>query len=279
MMGRGVALFAALALLVAATSAADGAGDDDDDETRFPLIFAAGEGDGARVQRLLDDGVDVMRKSKDGETALHVAAIRGDLTTVRALLEAGAEVDARTPKGAMFHMTPSMWAIYHGHDEFVRLLLEAGADPEAEDENAKSLLQMCDEANQPRIRKIVEGAIEKKKADAFQEEGANAPSSEAVAVFVTVEVPEEKTEEFLKAMKIDVEGSRKEPGCIRFDLIKGEGRKWHFYEVYKDADAMAHHKTLDHYKAWADFRSAHHDTVGASQSVIKGVGAGAQFPF
>ena len=66
---------------------------------------------------------------------------------------------------------------------------------------------------------------------------------------------------------------------LSFDLIKGEGRKWHFYEVYKDADAMAHHKTLDHYKAWADFKSAHHDTVGASQSVIKGVGAGAQFPF
>ena len=46
-----------------------------------------------------------------------------------------------------------------------------------------------------------------------------------IAVFVTVEVPEDKTEEFLKVMQIDVEGSRKEEGCIRFDLIKGEGLK------------------------------------------------------
>ena len=36
-----------------------------------------------------------------------------------------------------------------------------------------------------------------------------------IAVFVTVEVPEDKTEEFLKVMQIDVEGSRKEEGCLR----------------------------------------------------------------
>ena len=42
---------------------------------------------------------------------------------------------------------------------------------------------------------------------------------------------------------------------------------------------MTFHKEQAHYKAWADFKSANQDTVGASQSVIKGVGAGAQFPF
>ena len=40
-------------------------------------------------------------------------------------------------------------------------------------------------------------------------------------VFVTVTVPTEKEAEFLAVMQIDVEGSRAEPGCLRFDLIKG----------------------------------------------------------
>ena len=40
---------------------------------------------------------------------------------------------------------------------------------------------------------------------------------------------------------------------------------YHFYEVYKSADAMAFHKTTPHYKKWADFKAANADTVGASQ--------------
>ena len=40
-------------------------------------------------------------------------------------------------------------------------------------------------------------------------------------------------------------------------------------EVYKDDAAMATHKTLPHYKAWADFKAANMETVGASQTVEK----------
>ena len=91
----------------------------------------------------------------------------------------------------------------------------------------------------------------------------------SVVVFVTVVVPKDAEEEFLKAMKIDVEGSRAEEGCLRFDLLKGEateaGVPYHFYEAYKDADAAAFHKTTPHYKAWADFKAGHMETVGASQ--------------
>jgi len=99
-----------------------------------------------------------------------------------------------------------------------------------------------------------------------------------VVVFVSVVIPADKTDEFLAVMKVDVEGSRQEPGCIRFDLIKGEGEgAWHFYEVYKDSEAMTFHKTTSHYKAWADFKAANMDTVGKSQSVIKGSGGGLPF--
>lgn len=98
-------------------------------------------------------------RSKDGETALHVSAIRGSLETVQALLDAGAYVDARTPTGSTIHMTPSMWAVYHAHDEMVEMLLEAGADPTAADENGKALLTMAQEAQQPKIVKLLQARL------------------------------------------------------------------------------------------------------------------------
>ena len=58
-------------------------------------------------------------------------------------------------------------------------------------------------------------------------------------------------------MKIDVEGSRKEEGCLRFDLLRdqSEPNKFVFYEVYKDSDAVAFHKEQPHFKAWSDFKA------------------------
>jgi autoinducer 2-degrading protein len=99
----------------------------------------------------------------------------------------------------------------------------------------------------------------------------------AECVFVTVTIPDEKEADFLAAMDVDIAGSRKEEGCLDFDLVKGEpvegGCKYHFCEVYKDSEAAAFHKTTDHYKAWADFKAANTETVGASQTVSKGKGA------
>ena len=36
---------------------------------------------------------------------------------------------------------------------------------------------------------------------------------------------------------------------------------------------MAFHKTTPHYKVWADFKASNMETVGASQTVVKGNGA------
>ena len=62
---------------------------------------------------------------------------------------------------------------------------------------------------------------------------------------------------FLEALKVDAAGSREEEGCLRFDLLKDSenANTWHFYEIYKNDEAMAVHKTLPHYKAWADFKA------------------------
>jgi quinol monooxygenase YgiN len=79
----------------------------------------------------------------------------------------------------------------------------------------------------------------------------------SVCVFVTVKIKQDRIDDFLAAMKIDVEGTRKEEGCVKFDLLKGEGDGvYHFYEVYKDSNAAAVHKETAHYKAWADFKAS-----------------------
>ena len=154
-----VPLLTLLTLLLAAVSAASEASDPAADQLKWPLIFAAGEGDAETVRSLLAAGADVHERSRDGETALHVSAIRGSLETVRALLDAGAEVDARTPAGATIYMTPSMWATYHRHDAMVAMLLEAGADPTATDEHGKALLTMAHEAQQPKITALLEARL------------------------------------------------------------------------------------------------------------------------
>ena len=55
-----------------------------------------------------------------------------------------------------------------------------------------------------------------------REGSARGGESDSVVVFVTVTVPSDKDEEFNKVMAADVAGSRAEPGCLRFDLVKGE---------------------------------------------------------
>ena len=73
---------------------------------------------------------------------------------------------------------------------------------------------------------------------------------------VNVEIEPSRHDAFLSAMKIDVEGSRTEPGCLRFDLLQdsSDPNKFTFYEVYTDKAAIDFHKQQNHFKAWADFK-------------------------
>ncbi len=74
--------------------------------------------------------IDVHSKASDGDTALHVAAWRGNESAVLLLLDAGAKVDE---PGDM-DCTPLYAAVAQGHVKIARMLLEHGANPDADNE-------------------------------------------------------------------------------------------------------------------------------------------------
>ena len=65
-----------------------------------------------------------------GATALHMAAITGDLGVCRILVGAGADLEAHT--SGEEQKTPLHFAVERLHVDIVELLLEAGADVNAE---------------------------------------------------------------------------------------------------------------------------------------------------
>ena len=58
----------------------------------------------------------------------------------------------------------------HGHTEVARMLLDAGADPTAADENGKECLKMTQEAGKPEIEALVRKASEVRSAGRPKEE-------------------------------------------------------------------------------------------------------------
>lgn len=75
---------------------------------------------------LVDKGheVDLDKRNPETWNALHAAASAGYTSAVRCLLDARAEVDAKSEKGR----TAAMMAAWRGHVDIVAILAEAGAD-------------------------------------------------------------------------------------------------------------------------------------------------------
>lgn len=72
----------------------------------------------------------VNSKDSDGDTPLHVMAMRGDVFACQALVDAGAEINAIGDMG----QTPLHVAISQGYVEIVELLLAAGAKTDIQSE-------------------------------------------------------------------------------------------------------------------------------------------------
>ena len=89
------------------------------------LLMAARRGHGALVDRLLTAGADANAALPSGETALMAAARAGSLQAVNALLARGARVNTAEPTRGQ---TALMWAVANRRPAVTRALLDAGAD-------------------------------------------------------------------------------------------------------------------------------------------------------
>ena len=74
------------------------------------------------------------------------------------------------------------------------------------------------------------------------------------SIIVKIYVKEEYIEKFKEVSFYNSENARKEPGNLRFDVIHDAetSNLFFLYEVYKSDEAVAYHRTTEHYKKWAD---------------------------
>jgi autoinducer 2-degrading protein len=67
---------------------------------------------------------------------------------------------------------------------------------------------------------------------------------------VSINVKEGHTAEFLEAFRINYEGTRAEPGNLRFDVLRDPENENSFliYEVFTSAEALDEHRKTSHYQ-------------------------------
>jgi autoinducer 2-degrading protein len=71
---------------------------------------------------------------------------------------------------------------------------------------------------------------------------------------VHVHVVPDQVDAFIEATRRNGQGSVREPGNVRFDVLQSEADPTRFVlvEMFRDAEAAAAHKTTAHYLAWRD---------------------------
>lgn len=88
------------------------------------LHIAAIKGDIGRIERLITKGTDVNAKDKKNNTPLHYAAENGHTAVTKQLIVQGADVNVKGVHGN----TPLHYALYRGHKAVADLLIAHGAD-------------------------------------------------------------------------------------------------------------------------------------------------------
>jgi ankyrin repeat protein len=104
------------------------------------LMWAAAENNAAVIKVLTEAGADIRAQSNSGRfTPLMFAVRAGHLDATRALLDAGANVNTTLPDGT----SPLVVAVINAHYELAGLLLEKGADPNADAQGWSALHQVA----------------------------------------------------------------------------------------------------------------------------------------
>lgn len=98
--------------------------DGQDGNGRTPLHVAAFQGRGAAAQALIAAGADPARLDAQRYDAVTIVAVRDDVPTLRALLDAGASANLVT---SIYDGTALIAAAHLGHEGVVQALIRAGA--------------------------------------------------------------------------------------------------------------------------------------------------------
>lgn len=127
-----------------------------DQAGRTALHYAALDGDVDRVLELIAQGADVNTADQaGGHTALHSAAQGQHAETAQALLSAGAQVDARD----RFGKTPLSVALFNVRNrdgEVIRVLLASGADPDLENNHGISPRRLAETVANYDLRRFLD---------------------------------------------------------------------------------------------------------------------------
>lgn len=102
------------------------------------IIKASKSGDAGQVSSLLaNDKSLVKARDKDGSTPLHCAAWKGHLQVVAVLLKAGADVNAQN-ENDHWGTTPLHAAAHANQAAIAQLLIDHGADVQATDREGRT---------------------------------------------------------------------------------------------------------------------------------------------
>ena len=120
-----------------------------------PLMMAAMRGELKLAAALIDKDADV---NKTGWTPLHYAAssTQGDqLGVAKLLLENATYIDAASPNGS----TPLMMAAMYGNTSTLKLLLDEGADPTLKNQLGLTAVDFAQRADRKEMVELIGAAI------------------------------------------------------------------------------------------------------------------------
>jgi ankyrin repeat protein len=118
----------------------------DDEQTRAVVAMAmdlARRGATDQLIEFVDHGLPIDVQDEDGNTALMLASYHGHPSTVRALMDRGADGDLRNNRD----QSPIAGALFKGADEIVALLRDAGADLDAGTPSARAAAELFGRAH------------------------------------------------------------------------------------------------------------------------------------
>jgi uncharacterized protein len=132
----------------------DGNPDQTDEQSRTALHYAAINGNLEIIAILIKANAKLNVEDPLGDTPLHLAVDHNQTEATQLLLDVGAQVDPQNKDG----LTPLMIAASHGNLELVRALLAKGASPTKTDYTGRDALGWAQESHRPAVIEAISRA-------------------------------------------------------------------------------------------------------------------------